>query len=225
MGHPHAASLSRAPGLVERGLPRQGDPDGVQELVCVAEKQSEEENATFISKQKQTHVKLLLCCCTRKPGQGSAQASAEASCSWLSLTLCPVSCSHSQDRYHGRDRLLLDSTPGCHCPVPQCGPEGERLPAGSSVWLMPLQGAGGRRGSVTACKRRSPAWLSPTSPASPTPVLPGRMLLPGTAHRHPLHAASAGLSSRSQPHGLLRGLQLLLQHRQLRLPHGWGTGL
>lgn len=75
MGHPHAASLSRAPGLVERRLPRQGDLDGVQELVCVAEKQSEEENATFISKQKQTHVKLLLCCCTRKPGQGSAQAS------------------------------------------------------------------------------------------------------------------------------------------------------
>lgn len=121
----------------------------VQELVCMAEKQSEEENAIFISKQKQTRVKLLFCCCTRKQGQGSAQVSAEGSCSWLSLILCPMSCSHSQHRCRGWDRLLLDSSPGCHCPVPQRGPEGERLPSGSSAWLMPLQGAGGRRGSVT----------------------------------------------------------------------------
>lgn len=167
----------------------------VQELVCMAEKQSEEENAIFISKQKRTRVKLLLRCCTRKPGQGSAQVSAEGSCSRLSLILCPVSCSHSQHRCRGWDRLLLDSSPGCHCPVPQRGPEGERLPSGSSVWLMPLQRAGGRWGSVTACKCHSPAWLSPTSPATPTPVLPGRMLLPGTAHPRPLHSASTGRSS------------------------------
>lgn len=113
----------------------------VQELVCMAEKQSEEENAIFISKQKRTRVKLLFCCCTRKQGQGSAQVSAEGSCSWLSLILCPVSCSHSQHRCRGWDRLLLDSSPGCHCQVPQRGPEGERLPSGSSVWLIALQGA------------------------------------------------------------------------------------
>jgi len=63
------------------------------------------------------------------------------------------------------------------------------------------------------------------SPASPPSLLPGRILLPGPPLRRPLPSAAAGLAPRSRPHGLLRGLQLLLQHRQLCLPRSRGAGL
>lgn len=50
----------------------------------MAEKQSHGKCDFFASNQKRVHVKLVLSCCTAKPGHGTAWMSAEAISSLLS---------------------------------------------------------------------------------------------------------------------------------------------
>uniref|UniRef100_A0A8C2SXC6 CDK5 regulatory subunit associated protein 1 n=1 Tax=Coturnix japonica TaxID=93934 RepID=A0A8C2SXC6_COTJA len=51
-------------------------------------------------------------------------------------SLCPMSCSHSQDRCQGWDRLLLGGTTNGHRADPGCRPEGESLPWADWRWLI-----------------------------------------------------------------------------------------